>query len=225
MEWKIYIKSDDISYRAIKIKQGANLDITIIPKNAVYFSREIIKDLNFDDQIELNYEYLGSKIDHYSAHARTGQRHVKVNPQSPALEPTIGIKLDKIDKPIPLVTMIASANKGSQEDPSSGKWFGYSLPRDVNYLIMDLIAIPKDSQLVFNQNFKIQNERKTLEIFDYKILEMRNCNIVVYIRYTNHELTNIPNNVIFQQVEGKTIIISRVEKGMVIAQVSKLEVK
>jgi hypothetical protein len=225
MEWKIYLRHEDKSYRILKLIQGANLDITIIPKNAVYFSREIINSLDFNDQIQLKYEHLGDQIDHYSAHSLTGQRHIKLDPESPALEPTIGLKFKDIDKPIPLVTMVAAANPGSREEPNKGKWFGFQLSDDVNYLIIDLIAIPKNSQLGIHQNFTINNDKTTKETFDIKPIEMRNCFIVVSMRSTNHELTDIPNNVIFQQVEGKTITIIRVEKGSVIAQVSQLEVK
>jgi hypothetical protein len=224
MEWKIYIKKGEKSYRVLKIMQGANLDIYLIPRNAVYFSREIIAGLNVGDQIELHYEKLGDQIDHYSVHSLTGQRHVKLNPSSRPLEPTIGTKLDKINKAIPLVTIVASINQGSEEKPSSGKWFGYNLPPDVNYIVMDLIAIPKKSNIKFQQNFKIQNDKKTNESFDTKILEMQNCNVIVLTRSTNHGLTDIPNNVIFQQVEGKTVIVSRVERGKVLAQVSMIEV-
>jgi hypothetical protein len=222
MEWKIYLRYQGKSHRILKLRQGANLDITIIPKNAVYFSREIIDDLDFDEQIQLNYEYLGGTIDHYSAHSLTGQRHIKLDPSFPALEPTIGVSFKNITKPIPLVTIVAAANSLSQEEPSSGNWFGFQLPDDVNYLIMELSAVPKNSQVEIQQSFTINNEKKTQETIDFKTIEMRNCFIIAVIRTTNHELTDIPNNVVFQQVEGKSINVIRVEKGAVIAQVSHL---
>lgn len=222
MEWKIYLRHQGKSYRILKLRQGANFDITIIPKNAVLFSREIIENLGFDEQIQLKYESLGGTIDHYSAHALTGQRHVKLDPNSFAHEPTIGLSFKKVTKPIPLVTIVAAANPGSQEEPSSGKWFGFQLPDDVNYLIMELSAIPKNSQVEMQQSFTINNEKKTQETFDFKTIEMRNCFIVATIRTTNHELTDISNNVVFQQTEGKSVNIVRVEKGSVLAQVSHL---
>jgi hypothetical protein len=222
MEWKIYLRYREKAYRILKLRQGANFDITIIPKNAILFSREIIKNLDFDEQIELKYKSLGRAIDHYSAHALTGQRHVKLNPNSPALEPTIGVSFKDITKPIPLVIIVAAANPGSKEEPSSGKWFGFQLPDDVNYLVMELFAIPKNSQVEIQQNFIIHNEKKTQETFDFKMIEMRNCFISVIMRTTNHDLTDIPNNVVFQQVEGKSVNIIRVEKGTVLAQVSHL---
>jgi hypothetical protein len=225
MEWKIYLRHKEKSYRILKLTQGANLDIFIIPKNAIYFSREIIQGLDLDEQIQLKYEYLGGKIDHYSAHSLTGQRHIKLEPGSPALEPTIGLNFKNIDRPIPLVTMVATANVGSQEEPGSGKWFGLNLPEDTNYLIMDMIATPKNSHLGFQQNFTISNDKKTRETFDSIPIEMRNCTITLLIRTTNHELTDVPNNVLFSQAEGKTVTIVRVEKGMVLAQVAKLEVR
>ena len=70
--------------------------------------------------------------------------------------------------------------------------------------------------------FTIRNDRKTTETFDKKEIEMRNCKVLVIVRSTNHQLTDIPNNVIFQQVEGKTAIISRVESGMILAQIASL---
>jgi hypothetical protein len=222
MEWKIYLRHQEKAYRILKLRQGANFDITIIPRNAILFSREIIKNLDFDEQIQLKYESLSGAIDHYSAHALTGQRHVKLDPSSPALEPTIGVSFKNINKPISLVTIVAAANLGSQEEPSSGKWFGFQLPDDVNYLIMELSAIPKNSQVEIQQSFTIHNEKKTQETFDLKTIEMRNCFIVAVTRWTNHELTDIPNNVVFQQVEGKSVNIIRVEKGTVLAQVSHL---
>ena len=220
MEWKIYLRHQGKSYRILKLRQGANFDITIIPKNAVVFSREIIQELEIDEQIELKYESLGKTIDHYSAHAKTGQRHIKLDLGSPAFEPTIGLSFKDLKKPIPLITIVASANPGSQEEPSSGKWFGFQLPDDVNYLIMELSAMPKNSQVEIQQNFTIHNEKKTQETFDLKTIEMRNCFITALTRTTNHELTDISNNVVFQQVEGKSVNIARVEKGIVLAQIS-----
>lgn len=222
MEWTIYLRHQEKAYRILKIRQGANFDITIIPKNAVLFSREILNNLDFDEQVEIKYDSLDQEIDHYSAHALTGQRHVKLNPSSPATEPTIGISFQDIKKPIPLITMVAAANSKSQEEPTSGKWFGFQLSDDVNYLIMELSAVPKNSQVEIQQSFTIHNEKKTQETFDFKTIEMRNCFVVAVIRTTNHELTDIPNNVVFQQVEGKSINIVRVEKGAVLAQVSHL---
>jgi hypothetical protein len=222
MEWKIYLRHQEKAYRILKLRQGANFDITIIPHNAVLFSRETLSDLNFDDQVQIEYESLGQEIDHYSAHARTGQRHVKLIPNAPATEPTIGVSFQNIQKPIPLMTIVAAANPKSQEEPTSGKWFGFQLPDDVNYLIMELSAIPKNSQVQIQQSFTINNEKKTKETFDLKTIEMRNCIVIAITRTTNHELTDIPNNVVFQQVEGKSINIVRVEKGAVLAQVSHL---
>lgn len=225
MEWKIYLRHQEKSYRILKLRQGANFDITVIPHNAVLFSKEILVDLNFDDQIRIEYESLGQEIDHYSAHARTGQRHVKLTPNAPATEPVIGANFQNIQSPIPLLTMVAAANTQSQEEPTSGKWFGFQLPDDINYMIIELSAIPKRSQIQIQQSFTINNEKQTKETFDIKTIEMRNCIIVVLIRTTNHALTDIPNNVVFQQVEGKSINIVRVEKGAVLAQVSHLVAK
>jgi hypothetical protein len=223
MEWKIYLRYQEKAYRILKLRQGANFDITIVPRNAVLFSRDVIKNLVIGDQIQLDYESLAGGIDHYSAHARTGQRHVKLEPGSPALEPTIGVSFINIDKPIPLITIVAGANSNSLEEPSSGKWFGYELPDDVNYLIMELIAVPKDFILDAQLNLgTIHNVKKTRETFDTKTIEMRNCTVVTFTRWTNNELTDIPNNVVFQQVEGKSIAISRVEKGAVLATVMQL---
>ena len=225
MEYRFYIKSKDKSHKVFKISQGANLDITIIPSNALYFSKEIIHKLNYNDHIELKYDYLGTTIDHYSAHAITGQRHVKILPKSPAHEKSIGHKLASISKPIPLLTLVATANNDFIEEPKSGKWFGINLPEDVNYLIIDLIAIPLNSQLGVQQTFQIKNERITNETFDICNINMRNCIITALMKSTNHNLTDIPNNIIFQQVEGKTVTIIRVERGMIIAQISELEIK
>ncbi|OGO38616.1 MAG: hypothetical protein A2W35_09515 [Chloroflexi bacterium RBG_16_57_11] len=224
MEWKIYLRYQGKAYKILKLRQGANFDIIIIPNNAVFFSREIIKNLDFDTQIQIKYESLEGQINHFSAHAMTGQRHVKLNPSSLALEPTIGLGFENINKPIPLVTIIAATNQGCEEEPSSGKWFGFQLPDDVNYLIMELSAIPKNSRVEIQQSYSILNEKKTNETIDFIPIEMRNCIILAVIRTTNHELTDIPNNVVFQQVEGKSINIIRVEKGIVIAQVSRLAV-
>ncbi len=225
MEWTIYIKSEEKSYKALKIIQGANHDITIIPKNAVYFSKEIIRGLRIGDQIQLEYKDLGDKIiDHYSAHATSGQRHIKINPTAPASEPSMGMKFKKIESVIPLGSMVAVANEGSQKEPGSGQWFGFNLPQDVNYIIMDLFAIPKKFNVKFNYNLNIQNKKDTKECIDMKDIEMKTCRIIVHTRCTNHELTDISHNVFFQHIEGKTAIISRVERGRILAQVVDLKI-
>ena len=49
MEWKIYLRHREKAYRILKLRQGANYDITIVPKNAVLFSREGIKREGVED--------------------------------------------------------------------------------------------------------------------------------------------------------------------------------
>jgi hypothetical protein len=222
MEYKFYLRYQGKGYRVLKLRQGANFDITIIPRNAVVFSRETIEKLDFDDQIQLKYESLGEAVDHYTAHAQTGQRHVKLDLSSPAFEPTLGISFKDITKPIPLVTVVATANVGSQEEPGSDKWYGFQLPDDVNYLILEFFAIPKNSSVAIRQGFTVNNEKKSKETFDSMEIEMRNCIITATMRTTTHELTDMPNNIVFQLAEGKSVNIVRVEKGKVFAQVSRL---
>ncbi len=225
MEWKIFIKYKNKSYRILKVKQGASLDITIIPKSAICFSRKLIENSNIGDGIQIEYKKLGNDlVDHFSAHSITGQRHIKLGPTSWAHEPTIGYKFKNIDRAIPLLTMVASANKNSQEDTGSGKWFGFALPDDVNYIIMEIVAVPKNANIDFQQNFRIQNNIKTNETFDIKELDMQNCKILIITRTTNHKLADIPNNIVFQQVEGKTVGISRVEGKIVLAHVLELKI-
>ncbi|MCR4279988.1 MAG: hypothetical protein NUV82_01010, partial [Candidatus Komeilibacteria bacterium] len=208
MEWTVFIKHNKVAYRAFKIRQGANFGITIIPQHAVFFPRKVIENLEVGLKLGVELEYNESRIvDHYSAHSLSGQRHYKLNPIFPATEPILGDPIKEINKVIPLVSLVATTNENSKESPSSGKWFGYNLPDDVNYLIFDIYAIPNNKSLQFTQGYKIENESKTNEIFDHKVLIGRNCKIAVFSKASNNMITEIPHNIIFQQSEGKTIVI------------------
>lgn len=223
MKWGIYLKYKEKSHRILEIREGVNSDIYISPLNSLYFSREVLKNLNAGDKIEVRYDNLGKDlIDHFSAHA-SGQRHIKLSPELLATEVIAGSSLKNIAEAVPLITMVASANLRSQKEPS-GRWFGYCLPDDVDYLIMDMVAIPKNSELGVNRCFSIKNEKKSIELFDEKTLDMKNCKIKIFTHATDHKPSLIPSNIIFQQNRGKTLAITRVENGRILAEVSILEV-
>jgi len=223
MKWKIYFKHKEKSYKILEIRDSMNFDVYITPSNSISFSREILKNLDVGEKVEVQYKDLGGKIiDHFSAHS-SGQRHIKISPEFLATEVISGPNLNNITEAVPLITIVASVNHNSQEEPN-GRWFGYCLPNDTDYLIMDIVAIPKNSELGINLNFSINNEQKSRESFDEKTLEMKNCKIKLLTRITNHKLSLIPCNVIFQQNKGKTITITRVEDGIILAEVSSLEV-
>jgi len=120
--------------------------------------------------------------------------------------------------------MVSSLNNGSCESPNSNvQWFGFNLPEDTDYVVMDILAMPKNTSLNFEQQGRINNTRKSRETFDHKIIEMKNCAIFIFIRTTNHNLANLPNNIVLQQSMGKTPIISRVENKKILALVGNME--
>ncbi len=223
MKWKIYSKYKGRSYKIIEIRDSDKFDIYIHPSNSVYFSREVLKNLKEGERIEVQYSDLGRRvIDHFSVHS-SGQRHIKISPELPPTEVILGHDLKNIITAVPLITMVVSVNQSNQENPT-GRWFGYCLPDDTDYLIIDMVAIPNNSELGIGFNFSISNKQKSRESFDEKTLEMKNCKIKIFTRTTNHKLSFIPCNVIFHQNEGKTLTITRVENRKILAEVSNLEV-
>jgi hypothetical protein len=225
MELKFYIRHKAKSYKVLKLRQGAKFDITIIPNNAVVYSRTILDNLNIGDSVEVKYETIGAKtIDHFSAHARSGQRHLKLRNEPYAFEPMLDLESEFSKSIVPLITMVASVGVCTPEEPNGKTWLGFELPDDVNYVIIDLFTAPKDSIVQFNGGgFTIKNEKATKEGFGNQSAELRNCTLMAFIRYTNHESTDIPNNIVFQQGNGKAIIITRVKKGKVLTQIGKIE--
>jgi len=221
MEWRVFFKHKNKTYRAFKISQGNNLDLIIAPKNSIYLPKEITQQLKIGDEIKVEHKQLNILVDHYTMHPDV--RHVRSIQTSPPHEQSIGgWKLASISKAIPLVTMLFSTNKSSEEEPKK-KWFGFSLPDDVNYFIVDLIAYPKNYKLGFEQNFKIRNKEKpSNEGLDQMPLEMENCNVEMIIRSTNYSFCNIPFNILFQQAEGKSMVITRVENDKILAQATEL---
>jgi hypothetical protein len=221
MEWRIYLKYKNKSYRCFKLKQTKD-DLLIIPKNALYFPREVISDLEFGDEIHVCANSLSERVDHYTVHSNSGERHIRLNKEAPPQDREIGIKLSKINKAIPLLTMVLSANRASLEEPKKGRWFGYNLPSGSDYLIADLVAFPKDRSIHLSQSYKITNNKKSKESYDNKEIEMRNCKIFLQVRSTNYSTANMDCNVLFQQARGRSIVITRVINGQVIAQVSNV---
>jgi hypothetical protein len=224
MEQKIYLKYKNESFKILKISQTSSSDIVIMPKNSKCLTKEIINGFAIGDELEIETNKLNiENIDHFTAHAESGQRHFKFNTHSFAYQPEIGFNFLNIKHMIPLVTIVATANMEAREEPK-GKWFGYELSDDCNYIVMDIFAIPKDFNFNMKTQVKIQNDIKTTEFFDIKVVEMKTCNIYIQSRATNHKLTNIPYNIAFQLVEGKTVVISRVEDSKIFAQIAKLEI-
>jgi len=222
MYWRIYLKSGANIYKVLKIEQK-NDDIYIFPSNSLYLSHDFLKDLTFGEELVIKESYLSDKINHYSAHS-SGERHIK-DLENRTVEIIYGDHIKGLSKPTPLITMVASTNKGSLVINVKGRWFGYNLPNDVNYLIFEIIAYPFSSILQFNQSFQINNDEKTRESFDWKVLNMSNCNIGIITRSSNNAKTSIPVNILFEHSPEKTIIITRVGKEEVLCQVSKISIK
>ncbi|MDD5342029.1 MAG: hypothetical protein PHI73_01720 [Patescibacteria group bacterium] len=225
MDWRVFLKKDDVEYRAFKIVQGASLDITFIPKTSLWISKEHLIGYNIGDQLLLQVESDQGFVNHYSAHSRTGQRHIKISDQPYAIEPFHGQPFRKIDQVIPLLTYIAVTTPSTKEAPSKGKWYGYTIPENVNYCIFDLIAFPKGSNL--NINFQlgtVVNTKKSIETFGQKILEFRNCNICVLLRTSTHDKSTLKQNVLIQQNEGITTSIVRVMDNQVLLTVAETQI-
>ncbi len=228
MEWRIYISYKGRSYKAFKIQEGKNLDLQIFPYNSVVISRKQIQELSIGQNIIVEFDALRDEVDHFTLHNKSNtnppRKHIRLKTPTKAHEPSVIEKgLDDLQDPIPLVTIVTSANQPNIEKPKK-QWFGYILPEDIDYMIFDLVAFSKDGTFGINQQFKIQNDKKTLEFFDRKTIELNNCNIAIIARATNHELCNLPANIVFQQELGKSLVITRIEKGKVICQVSNVEV-
>lgn len=222
-EWRVCLKRNSKVYQAFKIRQNKNNDITIIPKQAVYFPRKLIENLPQGSQLSVDHRVIADQADHYSLHVKTGQRHVKITDVLRATEPEIGLPLEEIKNAVPLVTIVAVTDDFSEVPSVKGKWHAYSLDKDVNYAVFELIAIPKGTQLgVQEGGVRIINEKATIERFDLTQIELRNCAIAVRYHSTNHQLTDIQSNIIFQLSEGKSVAITRVEKGKVLGTINKV---
>lgn len=195
-------------------------DIYIFPSNALYLSRDFLKDLTLGEKFTIKERNLSDKIEHYSAHS-SGERHIK-DLESRYVEVIHGDSIRNLSIPTPLITMVSSTNNDSIVERTKGKWFGYNLPCDINYLILEVVAFPLNTSLQFNQIFQINNDKKTTESFDLKVLNMPNCNIAIVTRSSNNEKTLIPVNILFEHSLEKTITITRVDEKEVLCQVSQM---
>lgn len=222
-ELRIYLNREGKIYRAFKIEQHANDDLTITPTSAVYLPRSSFASLGIGEQFEITAKSLNTKIHHYSAHAVTGQRHIKETPLSIAIEPIIGKSIQSISSLVPLATCVVPTSSMNEVPATKGKWFGITVPSDVNYVVFDIHALPKDMNLAMQYDgVHVQNDHMSQDNFGFYRIEMRDCSVVLFVHMTNHEQTDILDSVFFQQDEGRTLTISRVEKGKVLTTVSNL---
>ena len=204
------------------IRQGANLDITFVPTECAYLSQEFLSAYSVGDEIRISSDRTQATVDHYSAHSRTGQRHVRTSDSAYAVEPQQGLPFQSVTRPIPLLTYVAVAAPFAEEEPK-GKWFGYDL-NDENYGIFDIYAIPKGVSFQFNLSARIVNTQTSVESLDYKTIEFENCLVVVFLRTSTHNRTNLGSNLLFQQKEGRTAAILRVLEDEVLVQIADLRI-
>mgnify|MGYP000470955667 CR=1 FL=1 len=210
MEWRVYLRYKEVSYRAFKVRQGSNGDITIIPKFAIPLSRNFLSKYSVGDTLKLSVDKSLVFIDHYSAHSRSGQRHVKVGYPLKTFDPINAIPFKSINTVIPLATLITGIQDEMKDPNPKGKWFGYTLPDDVSYVVFDISAFPLNNDLHFKQSLQIYNEKKTSEFFYHKVLQLRNLNLCITVRSSNHGQFSLRNNILFQQDIGKSAALKRV---------------
>lgn len=223
MEWKILIKKGESIFRIFKILQLANSDIIIAPHKSIYLDRSFIFSKRIGDKLIISTKNNEAIISHYSAHSKTGQRHVKYIPEE-AKDPVIGSSFKSIDTIIPLVSIVATTNR-APDGEQEGKWIGFNLPNETDCCILDLHIAPFAANLSFKFEQQIANVKKTLETIDYKIMPLRFCNVILFIRTSNHNSCKIPYNLLLQQVEGVTAQIIRVSNNEVEVDMSNLSIE
>ena len=138
-----------------------------------------------------------------------------------AIDPIRARPFQSIDRPVPLLTYVAVAAPFAEEAPSKGNWFGYNLD-DENYGIFDIFAVPKGVNFQFNMSARIVNTRSSTESFTLKTIELVNCIVVLALRTSTHNQTALSTNLLFQQKEGHTAAIVRVEEAEVVVQIADL---
>jgi hypothetical protein len=228
LTWRVYLERNSKTYRAFRVEQSNNSKDLVFsfPGRSICLPREVISSSEVGSSIKIQRApHLNNTVDQYTVHNRTGQRHIKRKGNfEVALDVLVDSKLDEIKTAVPLFSVVCVASKYSEEQGTKGQWFGFHLPSDINYAIMDLDAIPKGTELKIQQaGIRINNERASVEVLDLpKNIEFSNCALAVIFRATNHMLTDIDSNIIFQQVAGKTLHISRVETDAVIGTVTEL---
>lgn len=222
MEHRILIRKGEKVFKVFKLVQHANSDITIIPYKAVYLSGDFIERYDFGEKLRLSVNENDLKVDHFSAHSATGQRHIKFDPSKPAVEPIGGAAFKDIKELIPLATILASTNVKEDDEPKKGKWSGMIMPEDTDYCIFDVFAIPFDTPVNYNIQHTIENTKQSVESMFTLTVPLRDLGIAIIVRTSNHNHASIPVNVFIQQRIGKTAQIVRVDGEELDIQISRL---
>lgn len=224
MDWRIIVRREGLIYRAFKVIQNANNDITIIPHRAIHIDRSFLDNSNVGDKLKVSTQENEVIIDHYSAHSKSGQRHIKFSARDRATQPIIGEVFQDIKTAIPLVSIIASTAREPDGEPKKGKWYGFEIPSDTDHCIFDLWAIPKDGGFNFKFEQNIKNEKQSVETFNSIIIPQRTVSIVVIIRTSNHNICTIPYNVLVQQSEDVTAQVVRVSEKELELEISNVSI-
>lgn len=225
MEHRFLIRKGEKVFKVFKAVQHANSDITIIPYKSVYLSGDFIDKYDFGEKLLLAINGNDLKIDHFSAHSETGQRHIKFDPNKPAVEPIKGDAFKDIQSLVPLATILATTNSTEDEEPKSGKWSGMVVPDDASYCIFEVFAIPFDTPINFNIQHNIVNTKQSIESIFNMTIPLRNLGIAIIARTSNHNQCTLPVNVLVQQRVGKTAQIVRVDGNELDVQISSLSVQ
>ena len=225
MEHRFLIRSRGKVFKVFKVAQHANGDITIIPYKSVYLNSDFIDRYDYGEKLMLTVDHDDLKIDHYSAHSRTGQRHVKFNPAKPAVEPIRGEAFQNIQNPVPLGTILATTQTDEDEEPTKGKWSGIVMPDDTDYCTFEIFAVPLNVPVNFNVQHNIQNTKQSVETMFHVVIPLRTLGIAVVARTSNHNQCTIPVNVFVQQRIGKTAQIVRVDGKELDVQISSMSIQ
>lgn len=224
MEWKILIKKEESIFRIFKILQLANSDIIIIPHKSIYLGRNFLLSSKIGDKLIISTKSNDAIIHHYSAHSKTGERHVKYAPQKDANDLIFGPSFKNNDNVVPLVSIVATVNR-MPDGIQKGRWIGFNIPNGADYCIFDVFIIPFNVNIRFKFEHLINNVKKSTETYDYKIIPLRFCNIVLFIKTSTHNLCEIPYNLMIQQTEGITAQIVRVSNSEIELDVSRMNIK
>ncbi len=219
----VFLKKEDVSNEIFEINQTNNLDLYLnFPASrTIYLPRKRLREFEVGDKIQVNTEDLMASVDHFSAH-KSGQRHIKFSKTDSPVGIVSGSSIAEINRPIPLVTMVASVSSDFHKEPFGNNWNGLNLPSETNYALIDLVAAPKNSNLIFNMDHEVTNKKKSTETFGQISIEMKNCRVHMFIRTSNYSLADPQSNLIFLQDEGVTFSVTRVEGKTVRIQVAEM---
>lgn len=229
MDWRFYIKRSgtDQFFRAIKVLQQANEDITLIPHKSLHLPQSLFVNALVGEKYHVQASTTSATVHHFSAHSRSGQRHVKYSASDKASDPIIGESFKGKKVLIPLATLIVTTNRQPDQLPKNSnksKWYGFELPPNVDYCKFDFFAVPKGMPVNFSFNHSINNTKQSKEYFNQIIIPQRTVDLVLIFHATDHNSCSIPYNVFVPQAEGKTAQVVRVDKDSLQIEVSNLSI-